>query len=87
MSLNNISNAEEYSFEEMNQETFKFLHHKVASLIKMMVVKKVMMAYIHWALITCLELEQALSLSIFAACEVATIIINSISRKKKRTEK
>lgn len=83
MSLNNISNAEEYSFEEMNQETFKFLHHKVESLIKMMV----MMAYIQWALMTCLELEQAPSLSIFAACEVAIIIINSVSQKKKQTEK
>lgn len=54
MSLNNISRAEEYSF--MNQETFKFLHHKVASLIKMMVMKKVMMAYIHCVLVMCLEL-------------------------------
>lgn len=87
MSLNNISNTEEYFFEEMNQETFKFLHHKVASLIKMMVMKKVMMAYIHWVLITCQELEQMTSLSTFAACEVATIIISSISRKKKWTEK
>lgn len=32
----------EYSFEEMNQKTFKFLHHKVATIIKMMMVKTVM---------------------------------------------